>query len=169
MTNKDKIDFSNYVYQPTYLYSEASQHPVYTYSQPPSYTSRQPTQISSQPIHTYRQPTQISGQPIYTDKTIKKKKYHGPVINNDNQPTKQIIVTKKYYNSREKKYIETTKKYAYDPEYHKMLNLNPIPLNFSRNEMNSYFREKERILKNKHMDEILRLEAQKVYTNISRF
>ena len=48
MTNKNKIDFSNYVYQPTYLYSDLSQSSGYSNSQPQSYTSEESSNIFRQ-------------------------------------------------------------------------------------------------------------------------
>tara|TARA_B100000768_G_C11260373_1_gene368497 strand:+ start:210 stop:695 length:486 start_codon:yes stop_codon:yes gene_type:complete len=112
------------------------------------------------------------------EKRIKERKqvnYHGPVINSVSSVKKCIHVTKKYQGK------EISSTYLPYPENFSIpcftgvdnrvaipgANMVPFIVTNS-NQMSEYFREQERLMKNRHQDEILRLEAQKVYTNIIR-
>ena len=111
----------------------------------------------------------------YPKKKGKKVNYHGPVINSVSSGEKYIHVTKKYQG---KEISSTYLPYPQNlcvPVFTGVDSRVAIPgasmlpfINTNSNQMGQYFREQERLLKNRHQDEILRLEAQKVYTNIIR-
>ena len=102
--------------------------------------------------------------PPYQMDSTHKRKYHGPINNN---PRKIIRITKKYPQN------EYSMVYYLDqsqlPRNMSINGLDPIPVIVRDNEMNTYFREQRRVLKNRYTENVLRLESQKVYSNIIRY
>ena len=109
---------------------------------------------------------------------IKKRKqvnYHGPVINSVSSVKKCIHVTKKNQGKEiSSTYLPYPENFR-NPCFTGVDNRVAIPgenivpfIITNSNQMSEYFREQERLMKNRHQDEILRLDAQKVYTNIIR-
>ena len=54
-------------------------------------------------------------------------------------------------------------------KYKSYTSSNSLPVIVRDNEMNTYFREQRRVLKNRYTENVLRLESQKVYSNIIRY
>ena len=109
---------------------------------------------------------------------VRKPKYHGPV---DNNPDKLVKVTVKKKYSRtgnitsESSIMSLNNYNNYDRSYLNMDKnvyvggIEPMPVYLRKPMYNSreqYFREQKRLLANRHMDERVRLEAQRVYPDL---
>lgn len=110
----------------------------------------------------------------------KQPRYHGPVVSNDNEKLK---ITTKYYDKRTKTqttnitYINKNALGNHSVHTVDQRNLNrnirvdgldPLPMFIDGHlARNSYFREQQRILKDKYNEDMLRLESQRVYSQIA--
>lgn len=132
-------------------------------SEPPSYHSH----------NFYNQQSNQSKQ--------RKPQYHGPVTNSF--PTQNIYrITKKYNYPTGYKYTKFPNQVYYvqnlqhvsnnyRPILHKSLRTNNVQddivfINRSSFSNEMYFAEQERLLKNKHLDEMLKLESLKIYSQL---
>ena len=102
--------------------------------------------------------------PPYKLDNTNKRNYHGPINNN---PKKIIRITKKDPQNEYSMvyYIDQ----SHLPINMRINGLDPIPVIVINNEMDSYFIEQQRLLKNRYTEDVLRLESQKVYSNIIRY
>lgn len=128
------------------------------------------------PIQNYRTVNNFNSN-YYHNKKVKK--YHGPVSNVQEDPNKMVRVTVKKHNSRTGK---TTKEssimnlnsynynYGVFPNKNVYINgLEPMPshlVGHSYNSREQYFREQQRLLLNKQINERVRFHAQRIYPNI---
>ena len=118
---------------------------------------------------------QVLNKSNKSNKSNRVVRYHGPIINSEPQGKKIIHVVKKFQgkvisstyfpfpeNNHIPVYTEVDSRVA-------VPGASMVPLVITnRNQMSEYFREQERLMENRHLDEKLRLEAQKVYTNLIR-
>ena len=142
---------------------------------PPSYTSN----IDSYSVDSYSVDSySVDSYSVNSEYNIKSPKYHGPVVNTENNILK--VTTEKYDTRTGNKfkkvgYIDKNSlnncvnKFTYPRKEVYVAGLQPIPNYLICNNkltQDEFFREQKRILLNKQLDERLRLEAQRVYPSI---